>query len=92
MPAMAILSLRIYRCRKSDDVFVNVNVKVNVIVIVILILIRELGCSVYISLDVGRLYVAYPHMGAMRRPEHEDRRGEKLTPTSFFVSISFSCL
>ena len=89
---MGVLSLRIYRCRKSDDVFVNVNVKVNVIVIVILILIRELGCSVYISLDVGRLYVAYPYVGAMQEPDLGDKRARDITPTSFFVSISFSCL
>ena len=44
------------------------------------------GRSVYISLGVGRLYVAYPFLGAMRRPETRDRRGEKLTPTSFFYA------
>jgi len=34
-------------------------------------------------------YVAYPYEGAMRRPEIRDRRGENLTPTSFFVSMVF---
>ena len=37
-------------------------------------------------LGVGRFYVAYPFLGAMRRPETRDRRGEKLTPTSFFIA------
>ena len=45
------------------------------------------GRSVYISLDVGRLYVAYPYEGAMLEPDSRDRRGERHTPTSFFVSI-----
>ena len=36
-----------------------------------------------ISLGVGGLYVAYPYMGAMRRPDLRDRRGEIHTPTSF---------
>lgn len=34
----------------------------------------------------GLACVAYPYLGAMRRPELEDRRGE-FTPTPFFVSI-----
>ena len=38
---------------------------------------------VYISTGVGRLHVAYPHEGAMRRPDDRDRRGEIHTPTSF---------
>ena len=38
---------------------------------------------VYISTGVGRLLVAYPHEGAMRRPDDRDRRGEIHTPTSF---------
>ena len=75
----------------SEYVFVNVNVKVNVIVIVIVIKGTAVEC-VYISLDVGRLYVAYSFQEAMRKPDCRDKRGEKLTPTSFFVSISFSCL
>ena len=37
----------------------------------------------YISTGVGRLHVAYPSQGAMREPSHRDRRGERLTPTSF---------
>lgn len=45
------------------------------------------GCQgvvgLYISLGVGRLYVAYPHIGAMRRPEVRDRRGETLLPRLF---------
>ena len=41
------------------------------------------GVCVYISTDVGRLCVAYPYEGAMRRPEYRDKRGEDLTPTSF---------
>ena len=32
---------------------------------------------------MGRLYVAYPYEGAMLEPENWDRRGERLTPTSF---------
>ena len=38
---------------------------------------------VYISTGVGRLHVAYPHEGAMRRPDDRDKRGEIHTPTSF---------
>jgi len=36
---------------------------------------------------VGRLEVAYPHEGAMRRPETRDRRGERHYSHVFFVSI-----
>ena len=45
---------------------------------------------VYMSAGVGRLNVAYPFLGAMRRPDLRDRRGEIQTPTSFFVSISLA--
>ena len=38
---------------------------------------------VYISTGVGRLHVAYPQVGAMRRPGVRDKRGEIHTPTSF---------
>ena len=38
---------------------------------------------VYIIAGVGRLYVAYPYMGAMRRPDLWDKRGWIHTPTSF---------
>ena len=41
---------------------------------------------VYISLGVGRLNVAYPSLGAMRRPDCWDRRGEKHYSHVFFVS------
>ena len=50
-----------------------------------------LGCSgrgVYISLGVGRLYVAYPFLGAMRRPDFRDRHGETFSHV-FFVSMVF---
>ena len=42
----------------------------------------------YISTGVGRLHVAYPSQGAMREPSHRDRRGERLTPTSFLFPIN----
>ena len=42
---------------------------------------------VYIlSAGVGRLHVAYPQVGAMRRPEVRDRHGETFSHV-FFVSI-----
>jgi hypothetical protein len=44
---------------------------------------------VSISLGVGGLYVAYPFLGAMRRPETRDRREERLYSHVFFVSLSF---
>jgi len=46
-----------------------------------------LGCSgrsVYISLGVGWLYVAYPYVGAMRRPGKWDRRGETFSHVFLF--------
>ena len=54
-----------------------------VIVYVIVSLgIRAVVC-VYIIAGVGRLDVAYPHIGAMREPEVRDRHGMRHTPTSF---------
>ena len=47
------------------------------------------GVCVYISADVGRLYVAYPQVGAMRRPEVRDKHGGTYSHV-FFVSISLS--
>ena len=48
------------------------------------------GVCVYISADVGRLYVAYPYEGAMREPEQRDKRGGTYSHV-FFVSIRFGC-
>ena len=45
----------------------------------------------HISPDVGRLYVAYPSLGAMRRPDCWDRRGEKLYSHVFFCFHKFGC-
>ena len=47
------------------------------------------GVCVYISADVGRLYVAYPSLGAMRRPDCWDKHGGTYSHV-FFVSISLS--
>jgi hypothetical protein len=44
--------------------------------------IVRLWCE-YIIAGVGRLYVAYPYLEAMRRPEVRDRRERDITPTSF---------
>jgi hypothetical protein len=41
----------------------------------------------YISLGVGRLYVAYPFQGAMLEPVIRDKRGEIHYSHVFFVSI-----
>ena len=38
---------------------------------------------VYIITGVGRLYVAYPCIGAMRKPEFGDKHARDITPTSF---------
>ena len=38
---------------------------------------------VYIIAGVGRLYVAYLNLEAMREPERRDKQTEELTPTSF---------
>ena len=38
---------------------------------------------VYIIAGVGRLHVAYPQVGAMRRPGVRDKRGSIHSPTSF---------
>ncbi len=46
------------------------------------------GRSACISLGVGRLYVAYPYLEAMREPERRDRRRETLLPRLFFVPAS----
>ena len=45
---------------------------------------------VYIIAGVGRLYVAYPYLGAMRRPDLGDKHGGTYSHV-FFVSISFEC-
>ena len=45
---------------------------------------------VYISLGVGRLCVAYPHLGAMRRPDYRDKHGEIHYSHVFFVSIIYA--
>ena len=46
------------------------------------------GCSVHIYHSAWtRLYVAYPHIGAMLEPDCKDRRGMKLVSTSFFVPV-----
>ena len=44
-------------------------------------------CKRDISHDVGRLEVAYPSLGAMRRPDCWDKHGKKLYSHVFFVSI-----
>ena len=50
---------------------------------------RSVQVVVYIiSLDVGRLYVAYPYLGAMREPDCRDRRGEKLYSHVFFYACN----
>ena len=43
------------------------------------------GVCIYYH-GVGRLSVAYPHEGAMRRPDDRDKRGETFSHV-FFVSI-----
>ena len=45
------------------------------------------GVCIYISLGVGRLYVAYPFQGAMLEPVIRDKRGEIHDSHVFFVSI-----
>ena len=44
---------------------------------------------VYIIAGVGRLYVAYPYMGAMLRPENWDKHARDITPTSFLFPYVF---
>ena len=65
-----------------------------VIVFVIVNVIVSLGIhavvGAYIIAGVGRLDVAYPHIGAMRRPERRGKRGETYSHV-FFVSI-IECL
>ena len=43
-----------------------------------------------LSSDVGRLYVAYPFLGAMREPDCRDRRGEKHYSHVFFCIHRFN--
>ena len=39
---------------------------------------------------MGRLYVAYPHQGAMLRPDNRDKHAERHYSHVFFVSINLS--
>ena len=55
---------------------------VNVIVIVIVSLGTAPWC-VYIIAGVGRLDVAYPHIGAMREPEVRDKHERDILPRLF---------